>query len=515
MNNRINRPIRKVLGACVITWSVVLSACSAQPQSQPTPPSSLTPTPPSAIEAADSSGGVRRAIETGPVVVADGYVMPNETATIRFDMVGIISDVYVREGDVVKAGDLLARIDTRQLELVVEEAKARLARAQVINVMLQKGPSEEDISKAKAALVKAQAELRRAQGAVTQADIQAAERTLLATREALVELQRGAKPEDIRIAEAAIAEDRAALQTTRDHMSAEKLRARSRVEQTTNYLRDAQAVYSRIYWRNQQKTGVELSQQEIDQEAAALREVENIQEALFQELSKYEEALKAELTEIAVSESQLHDSEQRLAKLKRGADPDELAAAQARVAAAEASLTKLQGEQRAGQLEVAQAEVTYAEADLEALLAQPNPSDLAIAESDLREAEVAIKQAELLLARASMVAPMSGVVAEVTFREGDPSDAAQVVIADYSVWKVVTRNLTELGVVRIREGDPARVALYALPGVALTGKVVEIRQIGNTEGGKEVSYEVVVQLDQGHEQLRWNLTASVSIDPSS
>jgi HlyD family secretion protein len=504
----------KSLGALLLVSSVALSACSAQPQQ--VSPSAVASTGDASATAVSATPAPRRAIETGPRVVADGYAVPVETGTARFDTSGIIAEVLVKEGDVVKAGDALARLDTRELQLVVEEAQAELVRAQVGYQALQAGAPKEEIAKHQAALEKAQAGLRQAQGSVTQADIKAAQESVTAARAALDELQRGAKPEDIKIAEAAIAEDRANLQTTRDRLSAEKSRARSRLDQYANYLRDLQAEYSRIYWQNQgDKADRQLEQAELDEEAAALRAVENGQAALSQALLEYEEAFKAEVTGIAAAESRLQDSQERLTKLKRGADPDELVAARARLTTSEAYLSKLRGELRAGELESAQADVAYAEADLAAIMSQPNASDLAIAEAQLRVAEVAVKQADLALARATMIAPINGVVAEVNFHPGDITSAAQVVIADYSTWRVVTRNLTEIGVVRIREGDPAKVNFYALPGLELAGKVVEIHRIGQTEGNSEVAYEVIVELDQGDERLRWNLTASISIDASS
>jgi HlyD family secretion protein len=46
---------------------------------------------------------------------------------LAFNASGRIAEVLVREGDAVKKGDLLARLDTTRLERGVEEAQARVA----------------------------------------------------------------------------------------------------------------------------------------------------------------------------------------------------------------------------------------------------------------------------------------------------------------------------------------------------------------------------------------------------
>lgn len=52
-----------------------------------------------------------------------------QSAAIGFDLNGIIDHVYVDEGNVVRKGDVLARLDTKRLEARKNEIKSSLARA--------------------------------------------------------------------------------------------------------------------------------------------------------------------------------------------------------------------------------------------------------------------------------------------------------------------------------------------------------------------------------------------------
>lgn len=73
--------------------------------------------------------------ETDSSITVRARVVPVHHAALNFPLRGIFSEnvveeVLVKEGDQVKPGDPLIRVDTRDLELRVQEAEARLAQAQ-------------------------------------------------------------------------------------------------------------------------------------------------------------------------------------------------------------------------------------------------------------------------------------------------------------------------------------------------------------------------------------------------
>jgi HlyD family secretion protein len=63
-------------------------------------------------------------------ITAKGVVVPVRWVSLAFESNGVISDVPVKEGDAVKAGDLLATMDAAGLELAVSQAEVALESAQ-------------------------------------------------------------------------------------------------------------------------------------------------------------------------------------------------------------------------------------------------------------------------------------------------------------------------------------------------------------------------------------------------
>jgi len=61
---------------------------------------------------------------------ANGYVIARRQAALSTDIEGRLVELKVEEGDRVKAGDLIARLDTRQLEAALERTKGDQASAQ-------------------------------------------------------------------------------------------------------------------------------------------------------------------------------------------------------------------------------------------------------------------------------------------------------------------------------------------------------------------------------------------------
>ncbi|MCS6880104.1 MAG: biotin/lipoyl-binding protein [Oscillochloridaceae bacterium] len=479
-----------------------LGACTLTSQPQAEEPVQTVPTPLPAL-----SGGIG--------VLAEGRVLPATTVNLLFEISGTVAEVLVKEGDRVVAGQPLARLDARELALRVEQAQATLEQAQAEYERLLEGATPEQIAAARAELARMQGQLRAVQAAVSESDIAAARAELESARERLRQLEAGPRPAEVRAAQAAVDEARANLQLQRDRLSQAKTDAELRVEIAANALRNAQDTYSRIYWRNrglELDRATELAAGFREEEAAAARAVADAETALEQARLAYEQAKLAEQSGIEIAEAQLRNAEARYDQLVNPANADAIAAARAAVAAAQARLDSLAGNRRAGDIDAAQAAVDNAQARLAELQATPTDATISTFAARIRNAEVGLKQAQLAFERATLTAPISGVVAEVNLKVGEvpvPTLPA-IVVADMSNWKIETEDLTEISIVRIREGDPVTLTFDALPGFELPGKVTQIKPRGQNRQG-EVVYTVVVVPDRWDERLRWNMTANVRI----
>ena len=72
--------------------------------------------------------------------------------------------------------------------------------------------------------------------------------------------------------------------------------------------------------------------------------------------------------------------------------------------------------------------------------------------------------------------------------------------------------LDEIEIVRVREGDPATISFFAVPGLQLIGKVARIKPLG-TDDHSKVIYTVVIAPEHWDDRLRWNMSAQVTIEP--
>ncbi|MCX7683256.1 MAG: efflux RND transporter periplasmic adaptor subunit [Anaerolineae bacterium] len=101
------------------------------------------------------------------VVTADGSgeLVPAVELEVGFRVGGTLSEMRVRAGDRVRRGDVLARLDTTDLERALAEAEVQVQLAQLELADVQAGPSEAELADARAAVRNAQAELKLAQDA--------------------------------------------------------------------------------------------------------------------------------------------------------------------------------------------------------------------------------------------------------------------------------------------------------------------------------------------------------------
>jgi multidrug resistance efflux pump len=96
-------------------------------------------------------------------VSATGNIVPVNTARLTFRSGGIVQNVNVQVGNAVQAGDVLAKLDTTDLELALATALTNLDNAQIKYQQSAVGPKSDDINIAKANLEKSGANLAKAQ----------------------------------------------------------------------------------------------------------------------------------------------------------------------------------------------------------------------------------------------------------------------------------------------------------------------------------------------------------------
>jgi HlyD family secretion protein len=134
----------------------VLMAFAVGCTGQPTPAADLTPTPQreSASTYADTSSTVN----------ANGVVAPRQQVNLSFGVGGFVEAVEVELGDRMQAGQVLASLDTTQLQRAVAQAELELksAQARLAHLQAQATPIPEQVLAATAAITNAQTMLSQA-----------------------------------------------------------------------------------------------------------------------------------------------------------------------------------------------------------------------------------------------------------------------------------------------------------------------------------------------------------------
>ncbi len=476
-------------------------------------------TTPSPAEGLNYSLGKPHRGSISATIDASGKIKPADVVNLNFDVSGTVEEILVVVNDRVEQGEPLAHLDTTDLQLNLEKAAASLAQVKAGYDQLAAEAPPEEVEQAQAQLQQSRGQLNQVQGEVTSEDIQAARAELEQARAALAQLEAGPKSHDVKSAQAALESARTNVRSQRDSLSAAKTRAELQMRQAANTLRNQQDNYSNIYWENRERErnwdspGANVSSQLREREEAALRSVRDAEDALEIARVAYEQAKQAEITGLQAAEAEVRSAEANLEKVLAPADPDAIAAARAQIARAEANLNKLTGQQRSGSVAAAAASVNIAQARLDALLAAPREVDVASTLAQIEQAEVSVEQARQDLDRATLRAPIDGVVAEVNLTVGEretPSlNRPAIIIADLSRFYVYG-TVDEIDVAQLRVGQEVVLTLDALPELELTGVLDTISPLSD-ESAAVATYAIRIEMTSKDRRVRSGMSATADI----
>jgi len=416
-----------------------------------------TPTPMAPVSIASES------------LLADARVVPAHSAALSMAGGGIVAQVLVAEGERVDTGQVLVKLDAEHLAHAVAEAEANLKTAEAQLARAQVGPMKEDIAAAEAAIEVARSGVQTAEGAVSAAQAN------------LARAQVGPTAESVAIAQARLRQAQAGPTAESVAIAAHG------IEVAKNALWGAQALRDGICGAK----GYGVPGADCGSAKAAVQRAE--EEVRIAELQWQQAKAGPSSEDVAVAAAQLQQA-------KAGPSKEDIAVAQAQL------------QQASGQLATAQAQVKQAEASLARARKGPTAEDVAVVSAQVEQARVGVERARSALGDGELRAPFAGTIVSLSAKAGEYLAGGQVLVrlADLGNWQIETTDLTELGVVNVREGDPVAVTFDALPDLQLSGKVATIRGYGEDRQG-DIVYTVVIAPDRQDERLRWNMTAKVSI----
>ncbi len=214
---------------------------------------------------------------------AAGKIRPRAQAVLNFATAGTVAEIFVREGEAVRKGQPLARLDTTDLELAVRQAEVAYLTQQVVYSQTVQGPKPEELAAARAAVRSAQAALRALEQGPDPTDLEIARLNYEVAKNAIWQAQLTrdktagsplSAPIDVDLARARVGQ--AELQAEIARLQYEKMKAGARPEQleaARAQLAQAQASLDRLQpdALTVERTRLQLEQARLQLEQARRR----------------------------------------------------------------------------------------------------------------------------------------------------------------------------------------------------------------------------------------------------
>ncbi|HEX9116552.1 MAG TPA: efflux RND transporter periplasmic adaptor subunit [Anaerolineae bacterium] len=385
-------------------------------------------------------------------VNAAGNINSHQVADLSFGTTGTVKKINVKVGDRVKAGAVLAELDSADLNLQLRNAQVNLKVSQDKLAQTKNPNTSQDIANARAQLDAAQANYDKVAAGPSQSDLASAQAQVTsaqASYDAAVK-SAGTAGNSLVSAAAALEKARVALET-------------------------AQASYDKISWRG---------------DAAASQQAQTLQSATID----YQSA-KSNYDTLAATNTT--DTNSKVAQAQSG------------LQSAQANLAKVRSQVTAADLASAQSQLTQAKNNLDKLLAGADANTLDIAQNSVEQAQIALDQAKLKVQQAQLTAPFDSVVTQINIRLGQNGSTSAIQVADLDHLEIVV-NMAEVDVNRLKLGQTAQITLDAVPDAALDGTVSLIAPAGTLTQGV-VNYPVTISLNKPPEGVKTGMTANLNV----
>lgn len=265
-------------------------------------------------------------------------------------------------------------------------------------------------------------------------------------------------------------------------------------------------------------TGADLSAAQASA-AQAQSALENARAKMDQVLGGATDADRiAAETAVTTAQANLQSAQAKLASLGVVTPQDmqsarlSHASAQAALQTAQAKLDQVQAGPAQADLESAKSAVAGAQATLATKSGHARPSDIALQQEAVRQAELSLQQAQIDLDNNTLFAPFDGVVGTIAGNPGEPAPSGTTGFLTLVDPREVRIDVTvdETDVAKITVGKPAAITFDAIPNRPFRGKVTSIAPTGTLSQGV-VTYPVSISIEARNQVLPAGMTASTTI----
>ncbi|MCE1245439.1 MAG: efflux RND transporter periplasmic adaptor subunit [Firmicutes bacterium] len=346
-------------------------------------------------------------------------VVEATTYDLSFEIAGKIKRYFVKEGDRVKKGTLLAALDDETLRAQLHQSQARLQTAQANLDNLIAGSRPQEIKQAQAKLAMAKADLEQLENGPTSHQLDQAYSSMLASEERYKMTENGYRKED--------------------------------VESAKNSLQSAKSNY-------------EIAKKDYDR---------------YQNLYKIEavsaQTLDNKRNQFEIAKSNYDNAQENLKKMSTGYREEEKASSYQDYQSLKARYDDLAAGTRYEQIEKSRNDVKYWENQLSLLVEGSRKDDIKAARKKVDEAEAAVEMAKIQLKNSRIFAPADAVVITKNFEEQERTAANVPVISLADIehpWVYIFIPEPQMNSVKL--GQPASISVDSFKDRKFTGKISRI-----------------------------------------
>jgi HlyD family secretion protein len=401
------------------------------------------------------------------IVSVTGNVTTTRSADLGFENGGTIAAVFYNEGDHINAGDIIAKLDMQDLEAQLAQAQANVDAETATLKNLQAGPTPQNI-------------------AVSQTALAAAEQTL--------DNSYASVPNTITSAYASTND------AVRNQLATFFTNAETDNPQLTFPLSDSQILNNIISEREEASVDLNAWQAENADIAPGISS------------STLDTALQNALAHLTVAKTLLTTA------LNAIVNATNIAQGTAAVYKTDVTNGLNEVNSSIGNVNTLiqgiaseKASVAQAQAALNLTLAGSTQDDIAAQAAQVEQAQAGVQSIQVKINEASLISPMSGVIAVQDAKAGEiasPGVPVVSLIADNSL--EVDAEVPEVDIGKISVGDSASMTFDALPDETFTGKVFYVDPAETIISGV-VDYLVKVSFDKSDPRIKSGFTANLDI----
>jgi HlyD family secretion protein len=448
---------------------------------------------------------VTAAVEKGSIVISvsgSGQISALEETDIKSEVNSAVSNIYVKKGQEVTAGQLVAVLDKSDLEDELEDAELAYDSAKEDLESLT-NPDEDDIKDAEDALADAKEAELDAEDAIAES-YEDAFNDLSSTFLDLAEVVDYAK--NI-LYSYDIAEDEARFNNSDDNKTVyENLFALEDRAEVVPFLTSADDSYLSAK-EDYDEVFSEFKSLTINYEQEDLEDILSETSAVAK---SFVQVIKNEINLIDFTIDYLTEQDKnvpsQITSYQSGLRSKLVSAASVSSAI---SSTKQSIENSKDALSDAEELVVQKEEDLEDLLS-PDELDVRSMQSALRQKQKALESAQEDLANCEIYSPYNGVITEVSVERGDSVSSGTVLASIITHQKVAEISLNEVDAALVEVGQKVVLTFDALSDITATGKVTEVDEEGESSQGV-VNYGVVIALDSDLESVKTGMSVTADI----